>query len=129
MCSLPGLTLLKLVAWSDRGRATDKDAADLYRLCTSYADAGNADRLYDSELTLLQAAGFDMELAGAELLGRDVARLCSQQMLDQIRALLESELDLERLVNQMAQTRYAEALPAVERTLILFCRGLLGDKK
>lgn len=31
VASLPGLTLLKLVAWSDRGRETNKDAADLYR--------------------------------------------------------------------------------------------------
>jgi predicted nucleotidyltransferase len=41
VASLIGLALLKLVAWSDRGRETDKDAVDLYRLITSYADAGN----------------------------------------------------------------------------------------
>jgi len=70
-----------------------------------------------------------MELAGAELLGRDVAQHCSQQVLDQIRSLLKSELDLERLVNQMAQAMYAEARPAVERTVIMFRRGLLGDEK
>ena len=28
VASLPGLTLLKLIAWSDRGRETNKDAAD-----------------------------------------------------------------------------------------------------
>src|SRR5579863_8303356 len=77
-----GLTLLKLVAWSDRGRETNKDAADLYRLLTTYADAGNTDRLYDQEMDLLEAVGFDMGLAGAELLGRDVARLCSRDALD-----------------------------------------------
>jgi predicted nucleotidyltransferase len=41
VASLPGLTLLKLVAWSDRSRETNKDAADLHRLLTSYANAGN----------------------------------------------------------------------------------------
>jgi len=40
VASLPGLTLLKLIAWSDGGRETNKDAADLYRLLTTYADAG-----------------------------------------------------------------------------------------
>ena len=38
VASLTGLALLKLVAWSDRGRETDKDAVDLYRLVTSYAN-------------------------------------------------------------------------------------------
>jgi predicted nucleotidyltransferase len=66
VASLPGLTLLKLVAWAHRGRETNKDAADLHRLLTSYADAGNTDRLYDHEMDLLEALGFDMELAGAE---------------------------------------------------------------
>jgi predicted nucleotidyltransferase len=45
VASIPGLMLLKLVAWSDRGRETDKDAADIYRLLTAYADAGNTERL------------------------------------------------------------------------------------
>jgi predicted nucleotidyltransferase len=69
VASVPGLTLLKLAAWRDRGLETNKDAADLYRLLTTYADAGNEDRLFDRELGLLEAVGFDMELAGAALLG------------------------------------------------------------
>jgi predicted nucleotidyltransferase len=128
VASLPGLTLLKLVAWSDRGRETNKDAADLYRLLTAYADAGNTDRLYDHESDLLEAVGFDMELAGAELLGRDVASACSAAPLDQIRFLMKSERELERLTNQMIESSsYAEARAAVERTVNAFCRGLLQE--
>ena len=126
VASLPGLTLLKLVAWSDRGRETNKDAADLYRLLTAYADAGNTDRLYDHEIDLLEAVGFDMELAGAELLGRDVARASSAVPLDQIRFLIKSERELERLTNQMIESSlYART--AVERTVNAFCRGLLKE--
>jgi predicted nucleotidyltransferase len=128
VASVPGLTLLKLVAWSDRGRETNKDATDLYRLLTSYADAGNADRLYDHEMDLLEAVGFDMELAGAELLGRDVARICSMPILDQVQSLLESEPDLERLVRQMVQTSTrADATPMIERTVNQFCRGIVKN--
>jgi len=129
VASVPGLTLLKLIAWADRGRESNKDAADLYRLLTAYADAGNTDRLYDHEMELLEAVGFDMELAGAELLGRDVARICSPPTLDQVRSLVRSELDLERLVNQMVLTStYAEATPTVERTVNSFRRGLLKER-
>jgi predicted nucleotidyltransferase len=125
VASPPGLTLLKLVAWSDRGRETNKDAADFYRLLAAYADAGNTDRLYEHEMELLEAMGFDMQLAGAELLGRDVARVCSPSVLVQVRSLLKSEPDIERLVTQIVQTMYAEATPMVERTVNSFCRGLL----
>jgi len=125
VASLPGLTLLKLIAWSDRGRETNKDAADLYRLITAYAEAGNTDRLYEDEMDLLQAVAFDMELAGAELLGRDVVSLCSPRALDQIRSLIESESEIERLTNQMIQLSGFEAAPAVEQTVNAFRRGIL----
>jgi predicted nucleotidyltransferase len=72
VASIPGLMVLKFVAWSDRGRETDKDAADIYRLLTAYADAGNADRLYDQEMDLLETVGFDVQLAGVN---------CSAEML------------------------------------------------
>jgi predicted nucleotidyltransferase len=41
-----------------------------------YADAGNYDRLYDSDaLDLLEAHGFDPDVAGAALLARDMVAL------------------------------------------------------
>ena len=32
VASIPGLTVLKLIAWTDRGDVNNKDAADLHRL-------------------------------------------------------------------------------------------------
>jgi predicted nucleotidyltransferase len=43
VASVPGLTLLKLIAWVDRRVENNKDAADLYRLLATYSDAGNFD--------------------------------------------------------------------------------------
>ena len=128
VASVAGLTLLKLAAWADRGLESNKDAADLYRLLTSYADAGNTDRLYEQELDLLEAVDFDMQLAGAELLGRDVATICDTQSLHQVRSVLALERNRERLVIDMVRTStYAEATPFVERVLNGFGRGLLRD--
>jgi predicted nucleotidyltransferase len=128
VASIPGLMLLKLVAWSDRGRETDKDAADIYRILTAYADAGNTNRLYENEMDLLEAVGFDMQLAGAELLGRDVAHLCSPPALAVVRSVLESEQTLERLVNDMVRTStVAEAAPFVQRLLTRFRHGGVKD--
>jgi predicted nucleotidyltransferase len=128
VASIPGLALLKLVAWSDRSRQTIKDAADIYQLLAAYADAGNTDRLYDQEMVLLGVVGFDMQLAGAELLGRDVARLCSPPALGLVQSILQSEPIIECLVNHMVQTStFSEAAPVVEQMLISFRRGLLKD--
>ena len=128
VASVAGLTLLKLAAWVDRGLESNKDAADLYRLLTSYADAGNTDRLYEHELDLLEAVDFDMRLAGAELLGRDLVTICDTQILNQVRSVLALERNRERLVIDMVRTStYAEATPFVERALSGFGRGLLRD--
>ncbi len=127
VASVPGLTLLKLIAWADRGVQTNKDAADLYRLLATYAEAGNFDRLYDQELTLLEAVEFDLELAGAELLGRDVCRICPAPTLEQARGWLTSPKLLDRLVGHMVQTTSrTEDAAAVGRIVNSFCRGLLG---
>lgn len=128
VASIPGLMILKLVAWSDRGSETDKDAADLYRLLTAYADAGNTDRLYEHEMDLLEEVGFDMQLAGAELLGRDVAHLCSPSALALIRSILETEPTFESLANHMVRTSaVAETAPFVQRMLTGFRHGLLKN--
>ncbi len=128
VASIPGLMILKLVAWSDRGGETDKDAADIYRLLTAYADAGNTDRLYDNEMDLLEAVGFDMQLAGAELLGRDVAHLCAPGAMTRIRSVLESERTFERLVDHMVRTSAVpETAPFVQRMLTRFRHGVVRN--
>jgi predicted nucleotidyltransferase len=130
VASLPGLMLLKLIAWSDRGLETGKDAVDMQRLLTSYADAGNTDRIYNQEMELLEAHGYDMELAGAELLGRDVADLCSPAALAIVRSVLESGQSVDRLVSQIVRASgFVDVQPSVERQLDSFRRGVLNRRR
>jgi len=70
VASLAGIAGLKLFAWQDR-YTTDKDALDLYRVISTYADAVNFDRLYEEATQLLEQAEYDIELGGAALLGFD----------------------------------------------------------
>ena len=110
------------------GDETDKDAADIHRLVISYADAGNTDRLYEHEMELL-TAGFDMQVADAELLGREVAHLSLPSALARVRSVLESERTRERLLAHMVRTStVAEDMPFVERLLDSFRRGILTNK-
>lgn len=103
VASLPGLALLKLFAWQERGQVDSRDATDLVTLCRHYADAGNLDRLYDEAMPILQAVGFDVELAGAWLMGKDTAATTSQQTRALLQALLSDAHASARLVNDMAK--------------------------
>lgn len=101
--SLPGLALLKLIARADRGAADPRDAVDLAMLLRRYHAAGNEDRLYGAEIAVLEAAGYDIDLAGPRLLGRDVARISRAETKRTLLALLDDELNLERLPRAMAR--------------------------
>jgi predicted nucleotidyltransferase len=107
VASLSGLAILKLIAWSDRGSSNPKDAHDLYQVMTKYADAGNVDRLYGAEFMLLEAAGYDPEIAGACLLGKDTALLANETTYPQLMAILEQDYD--RLALEMVKSiRHAD---------------------
>ena len=44
-------------------------------LLHQYAGAGNEDRLYEIGSDVLEVSGYDLDLAGPRLLGRDTARI------------------------------------------------------
>ena len=44
--SIPGLVILKLIAWTERHRQNNKDADDLYRIIPTFDLAGNQDHIF-----------------------------------------------------------------------------------
>ena len=98
--SLPVLLVLKLFAWTDR-KHEKRDAPDIYTLLRQYGDAGNEDRLYGEEMSVLEAEGYDFELAGARLIARDAARVVSEDTQKRLRDILESDALMEELTNQI----------------------------
>jgi predicted nucleotidyltransferase len=126
--SLPGLALLKLFGWMDRGNEDPKDALDLLLLFRNYHEAGNEDRLYDEEIDLLEAAGFDLTTASPILLGKDVRRIAKPETLANALEIVSDANLANRLVTHMAprilytSDRIAEA----ERLLTKFKEGLQG---
>jgi predicted nucleotidyltransferase len=98
--SLPVLLVLKLFAWTDR-KHEKRDAPDIYTLLGQYGDAGNEDRLYGEDMSVLEAEGYDFELAGARLIARDAARVVSVDTQKRLRTILESDALMEELTNQI----------------------------
>ena len=126
VASLPGLAILKILAWVDRHLENNKDAADLYRLLSAYDIAGNEDRLFGSEIQLLEAAGYDLTLAGAQLLGRDAARIADSVAARQIVSLLKSDARRDALIIDMVKTAsYEENANSVASMWDCFRRGFL----
>jgi predicted nucleotidyltransferase len=110
VASLPALTLLKIWAWKDRMyRAPGKDASDIWMFLRHYANAANQDRLYGEEGEALAAHAFDLDKAGAWLLGKDARAVLShgpdtRRSLESLDAILSPEIDPDgalRLVTQM----------------------------
>ena len=128
VASLPGLALLKIFAWIDRGRETSKDALDLMLLMRRYAEAGNTDRIYSNERELLTSVDFDLDLAGAVLLGRDVAAMTSDDIRMHALQTLSSADTKEHLINTLVGgttwTDDEQRIVAAESFLDAFLAGL-----
>ena len=92
--SLPALAVLKLLAWTER-RLTEpgKDAYDLAAILRKYLDAGNHERLYTDAAQLLDEPDFDYELAGAWLLGHDMAQILPRAARPRVAEILNREGD------------------------------------
>jgi predicted nucleotidyltransferase len=98
--SIPALLVLKLFAWLDR-KQQKRDAPDIYTLLKDYGDAGNEDRLFGQSLNILESEGYDVEIAGARLLGEDAAAVISADTRGRVRDILESDPQMEELTNQI----------------------------
>ena len=125
VASLAGLAILKLVAWADRGARDSRDAIDLATLLRQYGTAGNEDRLYGAEIGVLEAVGYDFDLAGARLLGMDAGRIAAPSTHRQILALLDDPARVDRLVLHVAQGMHAaqDALADAGQLLAQFRGG------
>jgi len=117
--SLPALAVLKLLAWRERRyEQPGKDAHDLHTVISHYLDAGNRQRLYTDAAPLLDTHDFDYELAGAYLLGHDMARVLSADGHAAMADLLFNESDPN------GPARLAGDMPGEARAALALLDGL-----
>jgi len=128
---LPMLTILKLMAWSDRHTHTPrKDASDLFLVLGNYLNGENTARLYEVGAHLLERDDFDYEVAGAWLAGYDALQCVTNhskqpgRVLDAVENVLLTEADAKgnlRLVGEVG----AKA-PTALKLLGGFRDGIIG---
>lgn len=102
-----GLMLLKLIAWVQR-RYTQpkKDAADMAYLLRHFSAVLTEKVLFDQHLEAIEAASYDIDLAGCRVLGQMMASMSAKDTLTFVRNLLDDELKEETdsaLVREIAE--------------------------
>lgn len=108
IASLPGLFILKLVAWKDRHLLSSKDAYDMSLLLTNYLLI-NMERAVEEHYDLYATDKFDQVVAGAQLMARDIKLLIreNETTLEYLRDILSKEIELSeqsQLINQLVES-------------------------
>jgi len=101
------LAVLKIISWNERYPERLRDASDLLLIIESYLEAGNQERLFEEEEDLVDN-NFNFTIAGARLLGRDIAKSFNEITLIFVLDILEKETGEKlkyRLVEDMLKTK------------------------
>lgn len=94
VASLPGIFILKLIAWKDRRDKTGKDADDISFIIDTYLEI-NQDNLEAKNYDIYQNDNYTTYNAGAILMGRDLKKLFAgeTETKNEILTIIESELE------------------------------------
>jgi len=101
------LAVLKIISWNERYPERLRDASDLLLIIESYLEVENQERLFEEEEDLVDK-NFDFTIAGARLLGRDIAKSFNEKTLIFVLDILEKETGEKlkyRLVEDMLKTK------------------------
>lgn len=121
--SIPALAAIKLLAWNDRGLLDNKDAQDLFFLLRHYHEAGNTGRLYDEAYSLLEQCNYEIELAGAALLGYDTRLILENATRQELLDVMSDPVKRDRLLVHMDRSIGADST-VVAKFVDQFERGL-----
>lgn len=120
-CSIPGLALLKLFAWRDRGHASSRDATDLYKIIREYNTIEN-ERIYASDEG--EKVDWDPVRMGAILLGNDILGIIDRSSLAELRAL-----DIERLTDAIVRQSDTNDFAEVEQVIDDFWNCIISSSE
>ena len=128
VASPAGILLLKLIAWTERGREYQgKDAIDIYYVIKHYSKIPDVfEALYERDYMELQ--DYDDMKASAMMLADEVAAIALDDSLNYIRqTLLNNERVLERLKTDIA--KFTRAGFEEAETLIEIIKDQLNEEK
>ncbi|RCW29299.1 hypothetical protein [Marinilabilia salmonicolor] len=90
---LPGMIILKLIAWSDRPEERENDLEDILKIIQNYFDLA-FDEIVEEHHDTFPEGELDQILVAAEVLGRKARKILqkSQKLSDRINVVLKTNL-------------------------------------
>ncbi|PSW21001.1 hypothetical protein C9I98_03340 [Photobacterium sanctipauli] len=120
VASLPGIAMLKLMAWDERGFENSKDATDFYSILSKYGQIHDG-RLWEDYVPG-EALDFNLERQAAFLLGFDLKDLLSQATLAVLVGIKSNKHD--NFLSAIVRTHKGTSLDEVEAQLDAFWMGV-----
>lgn len=90
VASLPGLALMKLIAWDERGSENSKDASDLFMIMHKYQFIHDG-RVWDDLIPTEYTDDFEIDVTCAFLLGHDLSLIIREPNLIILKRIFEEK--------------------------------------
>jgi predicted nucleotidyltransferase len=89
-CTLPGIVILKLIAWQDRPEIRRDDIKDISKILKHFFDM-YADEIYENHNDLFGNNEFDLNLIAARVMGREISKISKRSvtLYNRIKKLFE----------------------------------------
>ncbi len=129
-CTLPGIVILKLIAWEDRPEIRRDDLKDVLTILSHFFGM-YTDLIYEHHSDLFGNDDFGLDLIAARVMGREMSKIAgrNEKLYGRLSNLLEKNTmdvntsEIGKIMANMANTTVAESLkPLVEIQL-----GFRGD--
>ena len=105
LASAPGIAIMKLVTWADRGEARlGRDAVDFIEVLRQHSYILTAKELYDDFPEAMEQYEFRVEAAAAWILGKQVAGLMDETLREVIMETIRPESKI-RMINHSLKER------------------------
>lgn len=128
VCTLPGIVILKLIAYDDRPEMRSKDIQDIVAIIENYFNIASAD-LFSKHFDLLQKldSEFDTFCIGAHLLGRHMKPILSRSELltSRITKILQSAIESQQ-DSKLAELMIREMIGSLEQASMILKELLAG---
>ncbi|GAB1077220.1 MAG: nucleotidyl transferase AbiEii/AbiGii toxin family protein [Shewanella algae] len=120
VASLPGIVMLKLIAWDERGVENSKDATDFYSILSKYVLIHDG-RLWEGYVPS-EELDYDMDKQAAFLLGFDLKDLLSEATKEVLVRIKTDKNDA--LLSAIAKTHRTATVDDVEAQIDAFWMGV-----
>jgi len=130
--SAEGILVMKTLAWKDRGNTTQgRDAIDLVETLERAESIVGLEVLYDEHMSVVEAWGGDLRLAGAWVLGAMTRKIAGDELAAELAAILDSGLRptlIPQVLRGHGAVHSVDRYEAIEGIVKAFISGLQNQK-